>query len=148
MLGILGALGFGAVAAGAWIDADQTEQQGRQSSKEHGHEFYFDKNGKMRHVDNGKKYTPEEIHQFYNPVPLEERKREYDKNHHDQFDYKYFQVYNVHDHNIKEIFLTEEEAKQYVSDNYKEEDFWLWKIISKTCKHIIDSDPEKYHLNF
>lgn len=150
MLGLLGAAIFGAVYFGAWASANITEQEQRNNSRKNGIRFYCDKNGRMRHTDTGKKFTPEEVHNYLNPdsMSLKEKLEQMEKEKHNEFDHKYYVVYNAQDHYKQEVFLTKEEAKRYVNENYSNEDFYYWKIIGTVCKHTINSCKNLYHLNF
>lgn len=60
MLGLIGAVVFGAVFAGSWMIAEGDEQKSREDSKRSGKSLYIDKNGKFRHTDTGKRYTTED----------------------------------------------------------------------------------------
>lgn len=150
MLGLLGAAIFGAVYFGAWASANKTEQEQRNNSQKNGIQFYCDKNGRMRHTDTGKKFTPEEVHNYLNPdsMSLKEKFEQMEKESRDKLDNKYFTAYNAQNHSIREVFLTEEEAIRYVKENYDEKDYYYWKTIGKVCKQIIILHKDKYHLNF
>lgn len=61
MLGIIGALIFGAVYAGAWMADEEREQVARKRAKETpNHPYYWDKNGKLRNAYTGRKYSTED----------------------------------------------------------------------------------------
>lgn len=150
MLATLGALVYGIIATGSWISADNQEKESRNNSIKKKCDFYFDKNGHMRHTNNGKRYTPEEVDREFNPVSLQERKAQIDKRIHDNYNYIYYTVKNVNDIFIKEVFLTKEEAELYVINNYSDDDSEWHKRIGKTCKHIftMKSCKDLYHVNF
>lgn len=80
MLGLIGAVVFGAVFAGSWMIAEGDEQKSREDSKRSGKSLYIDKNGKFRHTDTGKRYTTEDairnIKKFNKEY--EDRRREYE----------------------------------------------------------------------
>lgn len=58
MLGVIGALIFGAVYAGAWMaDEDREQAARREAKKTRNYPYYWDKNGKLRHADTGRKYS-------------------------------------------------------------------------------------------
>ena len=114
MLGLLGAAVFGVIFAGAWISADQTEQKSRESSRNSGRSFYYDKNGRMRHTGSGRKFTPQEIREFNRidyPCPYAVKMKEAKKK-------KFYKVWcNLKDH----WFLTKEEADKFYEENNKPE---------------------------
>ena len=56
MLGLLGALAFGIVCAGAWMSDEGAEQERRQYSKKTGADTYVDKKGRLRYTSNNKMY--------------------------------------------------------------------------------------------
>lgn len=60
MLGLIGAVVFGAVFAGSWMIAEDRERTSRENSKKSGNSLYIDKNGRFRHTDTGKKYSTED----------------------------------------------------------------------------------------
>lgn len=134
MLAILGALAFGVVATGAWISAEQREQKDRGDSLKNGTEFYFDKSGRMRHTGNRRRYTPEEIHKFYNPISLEEREKQWEEKYHDKHDPQYYVASKCHYYEFYEVFLTEEEAHKYIEDNYDEYVSDIFKKVYKISK--------------
>lgn len=61
MLGMVGVLIYGLVYGGAWADDHEKENTNRADSMTIGMNYYFDKNGVMRHTMNGKKYTTQEM---------------------------------------------------------------------------------------
>lgn len=153
MLGLLGGLIFGGIFTGAWIGAEQAEQKQKNNSQENNRDFYFDKSGHMRHTKTNKKFTPEEIHQFYNPVSMKEKMEKIDKDNYDKFAAIYWYVYNHDNRKIVEVFLTEQDAKEYVLCNYSDGDNKdYWKTIRKTSKSHMELEEEWYgtiyHLNF
>lgn len=125
---MLGLLFFTSLFTGSWISAEQGEQKNRRDSVDNNREFYFDKSGNMRHTKSGKKYTPEEIHQFYNPISLKEKKENYD-NKVKEFNRKQF--YLVRIRFDKHYFLTLDEAKVFIEE---------YNQNNNNIKAILDSD--------
>ena len=61
MLGMIGALIFGVVYAGAWMADEDREQVARKRAKETpNYPYYWDKNGKLRNAYTGRKYSTED----------------------------------------------------------------------------------------
>lgn len=116
MFGLLGAALFGAICHGAWACDDRSETQRRINSKQSGSEFYFDKNGRMRHTENGRKYTQAEIHQTLFSNTLEDRNAEYDRKVADLRKKRFYcakKDFRLH------YFLTKEDAEKYVEEYNK-----------------------------
>ncbi len=143
MLGLLGALAFGAIFTGAWISAEQTESKSRQSSQQNGHSFYVDKNGRMRHTGSGRKFTPEEIHQFMNPVSVQENINEYERKSEDLFEERFYAI--NYDGN-KHYFLTEEDAINFY--NKHKGKFYTRLYTYKFSKIDVEHAREYCHFDF
>ena len=125
MLGILGAIAFGVVAAGAWASASATESKHRQNSRANHYDFYFDKNGRMRHTSTGLRYTPEEVSRAFHPVSLQDRLNEYDRK---CAEFKRPQFYCTQVHSVDHFFLTKEEALEFVENYNKDMEYDFQKI--------------------
>ena len=129
MLGMIGALIFGVVYAGAWMADENKEQRSRIQAKNNNSKYYFDKNGIMRHIKGGRKYTVQEISDTFNNKEELERKKQFYKK-------EYWGVTNLLDGTISdgliELFLTEQEAIEY-KDKIKKE------IIKK-----YEENPDKF----
>lgn len=123
MLTILGAIAFGIVATGAWIHAETQEQKDRRSSRKNGRDFYFDKNGRMRHVGSGRKYTVEEVNKFCNPISLEDRLGEYKRKSDELYEKTFYGV--MTNDMVYHFFLTEKEAKEFVEEYNKTDIFQI-----------------------
>ena len=148
MLGLLGAVIFGIAATGAWISAEQTEQKSKSDAKQSGRKFYYDKNGIMRHPS-GRKYTTQEVHDLFGFGQTEQIQEKYKRIKKDRFEKKYYAVLNPYKKFTQEVFLTYEEAKQYIEkcqkDNQKVKDE-PWII----CKEVFDGKKKyfKFVLHF
>ena len=65
MFGLIGLLINGITYTVGWIRDEQQEQHSRQSSKERGLDWYYDKHGRQRWTSTGRKRTPQEILKEY-----------------------------------------------------------------------------------
>ena len=65
MLGLIGLLINGIAYTVGWMSEEQREQRSRQSSKEKGLDWYYDKNNRQRWTSTGRKRTPQEILKEY-----------------------------------------------------------------------------------
>lgn len=129
MFGFIGAAIFGVVAFGAWISEENRENHSRDYAKNNKSKYYFDKDGRMRWVNNNKKLTPDEVHStFWN---LEEEKKQHDYYHKEYWGVNNYLDGDYNNYNI-ELFLTKEEAENY--KNY---------LIDK-INMIVSQNPEKY----
>ena len=154
MFGILGALIFGTICTGAWINADNTERKNRNNSRDSGRDFYIDKNGRMRHTENGRKFTPEEIHQSLFPKSLAELNEEYDKKTEDLMKKRFYAT--ISNKFIEHFFLTKEDAIRFLekynkSQTYEFSYMRLHGMYSKLevrdfvrCGGICHFDYDKY----
>lgn len=113
MLRFLGTLLFGAAYTGGWIQDKNNEQTRRQNAKNNKIPFYYDKDGIMRHSGSGKKYTKEEVHILFNGNK-EEEKQKRKKAYKEKFELRYFAVLNPYKHFVKDVFLSYEEANDYI----------------------------------
>ena len=146
MFGLIGSLIYGVVYASAWSYEENKEQSRRQNSKNNSVPFYYDKKGIMRHTSNGKKYTTEEVHVLIHGNK-EQEKKERDQKYKQRFDRKYYAVLNPYQHFTQEVFLTYEEAKQYIYNcinDGKSINTEPWEISSA---HL-DQTQFKYNLHF
>lgn len=110
MLGFFGTALFGLIAAGAWMNDERKEISSRSHSRSIDCDYYFDKNGKMRWTKNGKKLTPEEVHNVLFNEDKERRKKDYYKK-------EYWGVKDLLNGDLDnftvELFLTKYEAEKY-----------------------------------
>lgn len=114
MFGFIGATLFGVIYYVSWKSDDMSEERQKNSSKKNNIEFYYDKKGTMRHVGTGKKYTTAEVHSlFFNNKSIIEEKRI--KEYKNRLERKYYAVLNPDKLFTKEVFLTYEEAKDYIN---------------------------------
>lgn len=113
MFGLIGAALFGIVCYGAWVSADNTEKKGRQDSHDSGRDFYIDKNGRMRHTDTGRKFTTEEVHQAFNPVPLKDKQESYQKYCDMYYEPRFYCVFV---NGMRHYFLSEKEALEFTKE--------------------------------
>ena len=65
MFGLISLLINGIAYTVGWAKDEQREQHSRQSSKERGLDWYYDKNGRQRWTSTGRKRTPQEILKEY-----------------------------------------------------------------------------------
>ena len=136
MLGFLGMMLFGIAYAGSWISDDNKEKQRRQSARENSRDFYYDKSGIMRHVNSGRKFSKEEVHNKFFPG----KRREIDN---ELFENKYFAVLNPYKSNTQEVFDTYDKAKEYIN---------ICKMRNKSvvdepwniCRWIIENKKSKF----
>lgn len=140
MLGILGVVLYNLVYGAIWLDANTEEIKQRNDSYKNNQDFYFDKNGKMRHTLTGTKYNDEEIHNFINPLVIQTQEENF-------WEKKYFGVWNRNVSFVTEVFLTEEEAQNYI-DTYNSNALYNYKIIHKVCEKEMEINPSGYHKNF
>ena len=114
MFGFIGATLFGVIYYVSWKSDDMSEERRKKSSKKNNIEFYYDKKGTMRHIETGKKYTTDEVHNlFFNNTSSikEKRMQEYES----KLERKYYAVLNPDKLFTKEVYLTYDEAKAYIS---------------------------------
>lgn len=145
MFGFIGAALFGAICYGAWASDEQRERNEREDSRKSGRDFYFDKNGRMRHTGSGRKYTMAEIDKEFFPRSLEQINRDYDKKMHDRFDKKYYEVET--EFLKSELFLTKEEAERYLEENENPFSSSIFGV-SEANIEIGESSGRKYNKHF
>lgn len=146
MFETLAALLFGATYTGAWTAENIRENKRRDSARNDNISFYYDKKGIMRHVENGRKYTTEEVHKLFHGNK-DELKRQREQEYEDLIDRKYYAVLNPYKILTQEVFLTYEEAVEYINkckQDGKEVEDEPWKI----CKVMWQSKHFKFNLHF
>lgn len=114
MIELIGALVFGGIVGGAWLNDHLNETNRRGNSASEDCSYYFDKNGIMRHTLTGTRYTDQEIHNtFYRPDPkIAEIKDKYREKYYGvQVRGKLDTFYKTH------VFLTKTEADKFYEEN-------------------------------
>lgn len=159
MFGMIGALIFGVVYAGAWMaDEDREQTARREAKKTRNYPYYWDKNGKLRHADTGKKYgTADALREIERQKSEREERRKkeekkywgfirrgiyYDKQGKGWFDWRTKPVL--------ELFDNYEDYKKYNNEKiqyYKSEGIDIISIIDccmgiNHIKHFSDNDIE------
>lgn len=127
MLGLIGAFIYGMFIDYEWAKEERAEKESRSRAFVNNRSFYIDKNGRMRHANNGKLFTPKEIHNFLNPISLKEKCDLYDNKVQDR-NKKIF--YMVKDKFDRHYFLTKEDALEYISyHDFAKLDDRLYSIV-------------------
>lgn len=147
MVGILGAIVFGAVCAGAWVYDSNKESKRRANSKADGCPFYIDKNGRLRHTRTGKKYTVAEVNQLYSPETIAEKQAKYIAQCKDVLDDVFWEVRVLSwGDSSHHYFLSEKEAYDFLRD-YKKKNKIYSEYIGKRSKTFLESMKNNKHVN-
>lgn len=110
MIGAFGGFIYCLVYGILWTKDDIIEKENRYNALQSNNKFYFDKNGIMRNSKSGRKCTLNEIHNAFFPDDRIKSKRE-------TYEQKYWAVYTGDIPNETEVFLTKEEAEQYLNEH-------------------------------